>query len=501
MAVGVVGVGVSGLGLYMAAGLGRLADHGPAYATATLVGVVAGLAVLVGLVAWVRRGRHRLPALAQQIPVGPWVRGMLYCVCVPVLVCIVVGSISGRVNRQVFRAASVVSWGAWWYATVGYRPAAGAGVSIWRRVCRGTDLAAFNLIVFLLLAEVALRTYARFGPKGFFLQTDAEAGLVVDSHRLRPGQIAHGFPANARGYFDTPFSQHKPPGTFRILALADSFGVGTVPYPDNFLTRLETALDARRPGTRRVEVYNTGVQAIGMREYLHILTTEGPAYDSDWVLVCVFVGNDIHRSRPATLLQKEGWTLYVAAARTWRLWRHPPRPPDRRTPTPTRPASRRDESLPTFDEDTYLAIEHTRIDVARRDRGKTARGYAYVAHVLAEIKRVTAGRVTVLIVPDEYQVDPALFAKLVHRYRLNPGDFDLDQPQRLLSETCRRLGIAYVDVLPAFRRASRHGSLYACQDSHWNTPGNHLAADLLVPIMEQTIVRTTGAPASQPMPP
>ena len=499
-AVVVVGVVVSGLGVHMAVGLVRAFSRGPVYVAATIVGVVAGLFVTAGVIWWWCGGRSRLDTLADRLPLGPWVRGMIYAVCAAVLVCMVVDPTSGRVSRRVLRASLMATWAVWWFTTVSYRACAKDGASTWRRVGRAADLAAFNLLVVAVLAEAGLRAYARYGSKGFLFQTDAEAGLKVQSYRLKPAQLIRGFPVNAQGFYDAPFTPGKPADTFRILALADSFGVGMVPYPNNFLTQLERRLDARRPAGRRVEVLNTGVQAIGMREYLHILKTMGPTYDPDWVLVCVFVGNDIHRNRAPTLFRKEGWTLYVAGARLWRLWRNPPqtqRHAAEATPL-DRPISLSDESQPTFSEEMFLEIERTRLRVARRPLGKVKRDYAYVAEVLAEIKRIVRGCVTVLIIPDEYQVDASLFHKVIEHSRLNAADYDLDQPQRLLGEMCDRLGIDYVDVLPAFRRELSNGPLYVFRDTHWNTRGNRLAAEGLTPVMERAIKNVCARPVSPP---
>ena len=504
----IVGTGVAAGGLYMAGRVPRLGNHGLAYAVATVVGLCVGLGVLAGLVGWACGARARLDELARGMSVGPWLRGMFYGVCAPVLVCVIANAPSGRVTRQILRGAAIVCWAAFWFWMVRGRGA--RHHSVVRRMVRVADLVAFNLFMFVILVELVLRTYAWLSPKQFFFQTDSRAAQRVASYRLRPGTWVHGLRVNAHGYFDEPFSVEKPPGTFRIVALGDSFAVGMVPYQNNFLTLVERDLNARRPGGRRVEVYNMGILATAFREYLHVLKTEGLSYAPDWVLVCVFVGNDIHRSRPTTLLQKEGWVLYVAGSRAWRLLRAPA-PGLRRAVGPDasvsegattgiahRAAWRQDETAPTFAEHTYLQIEATRVDVCQRHLGRAARGYAYVTQSLAQIQRLVQGRMTVLMIPDEYQVDPGLFGKVVVRYGLNPGDFDLDQPQRLLGETCRRLGIGYVDVLPAFRRRARGGALYICQDSHWNTPGNRLAADLLTPVLERVVRQACAVSTSQP---
>ena len=58
-------------------------------------------------------------------------------------------------------------------------------------------------------------------------------------------------------------------------------------------------------------------------------------------------------------------------------------------------------------------------------------------------------------------------------------DFDLEKPQRVLSEFFDREGIPYVDLLPGFRQSAAHEDLYFWSDQHWNVAGNAAGARLL----------------------
>ena len=81
----------------------------------------------------------------------------------------------------------------------------------------------------------------------------------------------------------------RPPSvTRRIVALGDSFAMGSVPYPANYLTLLESTLAS----DGSVEVVNMGVSGTDPVDYLSMLVQEGLAFGPDLVLVNFFVGND-----------------------------------------------------------------------------------------------------------------------------------------------------------------------------------------------------------------
>jgi hypothetical protein len=85
--------------------------------------------------------------------------------------------------------------------------------------------------------------------------------LSVRSQPPERGESPVDYRHNSLGFRDEEHVQEKPPGTFRIVALGDSFtyGVG-VEFADTYLVRLERLLNTR-PGSR-VEIIKLGIPAI-----------------------------------------------------------------------------------------------------------------------------------------------------------------------------------------------------------------------------------------------
>lgn len=196
------------------------------------------------------------------------------------------------------------------------QPAPGA-TSKRRRWGIKITLSAVSLIFALLLAEAAIRllklappNYAprRFEPTGGvpFAVLDARSALLV----YRPSTTfasVYDPAGDARGYLgpegrvDYRINQvglrgpdlpaQKPPGTFTVLCLGDSFTFGEgVREEDTYPARLAKLLtDAGRYG--RVEVINAGVQGYGTREATTFYARQGFRFQPD-VVVLGFVLND-----------------------------------------------------------------------------------------------------------------------------------------------------------------------------------------------------------------
>ena len=161
-----------------------------------------------------------------------------------------------------------------------------------RRFVGVVDIALANLLLGLVVAEAALSTVSRYSTSPLLLDTPSiEANL--DRARPQAHQRYFGFSLNSGGYHDTEFAAAGP-DDYVVAILADSFGLGVVPYEHNFATiaekRLRQALVDRH---KRVEIHNYGLLAIGMQEYTYLLQTEVLDLNPSCVALCVYVGNDI----------------------------------------------------------------------------------------------------------------------------------------------------------------------------------------------------------------
>lgn len=150
-------------------------------------------------------------------------------------------------------------------------------------------LILFGLIAGLLAAEIALRLGGISYPK--FYQADASRG-----YSPRPGMEGwYEFEGrayvriNSDGLRDRERSKTKPPNTFRIAVLGDSYAEAfQVPLEEGFCSVMESRL-RECLGLERVEVINFGVSGYGTSQELITLRERVWQYSPDR-LACVSAG-------------------------------------------------------------------------------------------------------------------------------------------------------------------------------------------------------------------
>jgi len=130
-----------------------------------------------------------------------------------------------------------------------------------------------------------LRTTYSSDPRGYF-----DPGNRIDHH------------FNSAGFRDAEHTLLKPPGSYRILGLGDSYLYGQgVRREDVCLTRLEVLLNETAE-QNSVETINFGISARNTEHELAALETRGWAYDPDLVIL-FFVLNDVEEDYDEQPLQ------------------------------------------------------------------------------------------------------------------------------------------------------------------------------------------------------
>lgn len=322
------------------------------------------------------------------------------------------------------------------------------------------------VLVSLVVAELGLRAVHALRPSFIFASED------YNRFRGRPHAPNYQDRLNSRGFNDRERTIAKAPGTYRILAIGDSFVFATVPRENTFATLLERHLNEASQAP--TEVINLGIPGTAPPEYVEILRREGLAYSPDLVLCFVFVGNDfIESARPPAwrrsfVVDLVRYLIRVLPAYQGRIIHGP---------------ATYDDDLPNFDRHTYLGLQKVRAAIFDRHLPHFRHLLAQTAEPLGKLQQLAADAgapLMVVLIPDELQVDPELRREVL---ALPPArdetDFDWDRPNRELAERMTELGVPVLDLTAAFRATAGQRRLYRLNDSHWNLAGNALAAELL----------------------
>lgn len=131
---------------------------------------------------------------------------------------------------------------------------------------------------------------------------------------------------NSQGWRDKEHAIRKPPNTYRILGLGDSYLWGQgVRAKDRVLDRLERLLAPAAEG-KQIETINTAMPGKNTVHQRDLLTAKGLAYQPDLVIVH-FVLNDIESDLGGSKPQLEFWENYMltyrrpdALSKVSRLW-------------------------------------------------------------------------------------------------------------------------------------------------------------------------------------
>lgn len=382
---------------------------------------------------------------------------------------------------------------------------------------------AINLLIFFValiiavcLSEVILRFL-------FPYTTTSAAGYRIPDRklgwRLKPGaQVELVNPEyrvsvmiNSHGWRDAEHSYTKPKGVFRIVVLGDSFMEAySVELEESFCRQLEKNFET----SMAVEVINLGVGGYGtLQEYLSFLE-EGKKYAPDLVLLAFLPANDV-RDNSRTLQSafyrskadhykiisrpflkpgaNDDWTILfpdieraVALAEQGKR----PRPWWKETflyafcsssvKRLHQNAEGLNSSTSAFDPliwlGAYMCDESEEYAEAWRI---TERIIVRLNHTVEQ----TGAKLIMFTVPSMLDAYDAFIRSVLEAVE-KPESFCFDRSPAInrILDIFRRNKIPYVDLLPAFQKASRNDKLnlfYSKQDGHWNATGHALAAKIV----------------------
>jgi hypothetical protein len=378
-----------------------------------------------------------------------------------------------------------------------------------------------GLALGLVVTEVGARAWLEWLPQpknGTYLR-DRSIG-----YRLRPepaagDTVGNPYHVNALGFRDREHAPSKPAGTYRVLGIGDSFVAGEVSLHDNFLrvaertwneTKAQPPAEPNRNGMAperptshpdSVEVVLMGLGGYGPEQYLGTLRSVGLATDPDLVLLCFYIGNDVtgiptrhevrrgelystsSSNRRLDILRRSHLFAWLEKRLYFRLRRDRVRE-RRATETAGAPAA-----TPAPLTRLYLEVLRNRIPFyaashpARIERlWVEAEGYL---DAFDRTCRESAVPWALVIIPDEFQVDPAVRDEALRRLGARAEDLDLDAPSRRLVRWASGAHVPVLDLLPLFREEqARLGSLYIPSDTHWNEAGNQLAGEAIARFAE-----------------
>jgi lysophospholipase L1-like esterase len=404
-----------------------------------------------------------------------------------------------------------------------------------KRLAVKLSLVLLGLCVGLLFAEVALRVVGYTFPT--FYTTDEARGYA-----LKPGMQGwyrkegeSYVRVNSDGLRDREHARRKPPNTFRIAILGDSYAEALqVPSESAFWHVLEGRLRACPAlGGREVEVINFGVSGYGTTQELITLRERVWDYAPDLVLLAVTTSNDItdnsralkktdevpyfilrdnrlvpddsfrdsraFRLRSSALSRLGAWIRdssrviqaihqtqyalknYLARRRA----KHTPQPPQN-TPTPPQspqsnsPAVANDAAARSDELGADNLVYSEPPDAVWQDAWRVTE--ALITEMRDEVQQHGA-RFVVVTLSNGIQVHPDASAREAFMRRV--GASDLFYPDKRIASLGERERIEVFTLAPELQlyaernRVFLHGFGEGLGNGHWNAEGHRVAGELL----------------------
>jgi GDSL-like lipase/acylhydrolase family protein len=202
----------------------------------------------------------------------------------------------------------------------GSQPAARRKPSLRARL----GLLLLGLLLPILLLELVLRIFGPVLPGDY--QT-AEFTVYSPQYEranrpntqgwIKRAEFTQWVRINSQGLRGPELPYAKPPDTYRVMVLGDSFVFALhVTEAETVSSRLQELLNQGDPRPR-IETINAGTEGWNTINELNWLADEGSKYQPDLVLLMFFVGNDpLHNAKETKANQDHAQQLGLAAART-----------------------------------------------------------------------------------------------------------------------------------------------------------------------------------------
>jgi len=316
---------------------------------------------------------------------------------------------------------------------------------------------------------------------------------------------------NSQGLRDPERPVEPAPGTFRVLALGDSFMEGyTVDLGETATQKLEGRLNA---AGCRSEVVNGGTAGYSTDQEYLFYRTDGARYRPALVLLFFFWNDVIYSDRqdyfgtPKPVFEMGGGTL--------RLHRYPvkEKPKDQPEASSAEPEEPQTgsallglirERLWVGAPDAHDALARLglwtpipkvtpRLEMLvydRRDLAQVEDAWEKVNAIVKALKESVEAHgasLAIVHIPGRMEIQDSSWRATQKLYRLAEGAWNLDKVKLKLQTLGASIGVPVIDLVPPLRAAeSAFTPTYFTFDGHWNARGHETAASAVFDWMKRS---------------
>ena len=339
-----------------------------------------------------------------------------------------------------------------------------------------------------------------------WVHTPGRRGSVESEDRSLGRQMA--IAIDSLGLRDVERRREKPPGTYRVALIGDSFVEAQQVPLDSSLSR---RLERRLAGTagRNVEVWNCGVSGYSTCQEWMYLRHVASAFHPDLVVLAFLAGNDVADAVPehATSLRNRPFFHFAGSGDSLVMDRSQfrPDPPGVRW---LRAHSRAFAWASTLRQRLRMgAQQRAAATDTSHDVPDDLQIYAVtpdsswalawrlcerqILETRDDARRIGAGFLLVTISGGAQESPNGRAGSSAWRSWEGRPEIAIDEPEQRLVRLAEANGIDHVELLEAFRAAQAKDGVprHIGWVAHWNSAGHALAADVLAPRIAAIIAK------------
>jgi hypothetical protein len=346
------------------------------------------------------------------------------------------------------------------------------------------SLLFFFITIILLMVEVSFRTvfksFLHFRPfeySEFFGVEWIKPNLDIVSES---SEYKATFKTNKYGFRSGFDFSPKKNNEIRIINIGDSYIMaGETDFENTMSCKLENYLNENGKD-KYYRVINAGKSGLSQKSYKIFLQRNLKLFDADYLIMYIYVGNDIEDEMTEVKYAEENRNLfksminssYILLTRYSNFIKyiderliskihinHPPegvcQPFDNEPPEISK-----NVFMKKYNEkinDGFNNLFNNTLEIAKTCRENNV-------------------KFLVGVIPSKEQAQSENLNRLVNFYKIDTATLDMRKPQNLISDFLNKNQIVNIDLLDTMKEASKSAKTYLDIDSHWTIFGNEIAA-------------------------
>jgi peptidoglycan/LPS O-acetylase OafA/YrhL len=359
------------------------------------------------------------------------------------------------------------------------------------RLFLASGLAAVTMLLILIGAELLVRRFDPQEVRGWgersALQPDPQLGWkLIPSRTTRLRWLSYDYlvEANSLGFPGPEYPAQKPQDVFRILVTGDAFSSAEGVDTDRAWPRLLEDQLNEISGDKKIEVLNFAMTGYGPNQYAEVIREFAPRYQPDLIIVEVFVNdfqdalwtNEDFQYNIGFYAGDSNGLSSILKLEHLRAWT------DLNIKQRLQESLRGEPNAQGYFLGHFATLERQEMETMNYARDAVYEDLKQIQDVAGQ----SGAQVLLVMAPSSVQVCSAdELAYYPRHIDLNDSTrFDVDQPQRVMSEIVDSLGLPLYDLREAFVPSEE--CPYQPRNMHWTVDGHLVVSAHLADVLIET---------------